>query len=110
MDGMPYVNGTCEQIETTCNCCDAPSQVHLVCTPERLPQIQTPADPEPEEDRNIDVRCEEVRCVSRKEDLITIDEDEECRPERTPDGEAGLQRAPVCELTAIEALNFVTTP
>lgn len=85
-------------------------KVHLVCTPERPAHIQTPTDPEPEEERNVDVRCEEVRCVPLKEDLVTVDEDEECRPERTPDGEAGLPRAPVCELTAIEALNFVTTP
>lgn len=86
------------------------NKVHLVGTPERPAHIQTPTDPEPEEERDVDVRCEEVRCIPHKEDLVAIDEDEERRPESTPDGEAGLQRAPVCELTAIEALNFVTTP
>jgi hypothetical protein len=86
------------------------NKVHLVGTPERSAHIQTPADPEPEEDGDVDVRCEEVLRVPLKEDLIAGNEDEDRRPENTPDGEAGLQRARVCEFTAIEALNFVTTP
>jgi hypothetical protein len=36
------------------------NKVHLVGTPERSAHIQTPADPEPEEDGDVDVRCEEV--------------------------------------------------
>jgi len=89
---------------------NARNKVHLVGTPERSAHIQTPADPHSEKEGDVDVRCEEVLCIPRKEDLVAIDEDEDGRPESTPDGEAGLQRAPVCELSAIDALNFVTTP
>jgi hypothetical protein len=42
--------------------------------------------------------------------LIPVDEDEDRRPEDTPDGEPRLQWVPVRELGPIQALCFVPTP
>ena len=85
-------------------------KVHLVGTPEGRAHVQGPAYPEAKEDRDVDVRCEEVLRVPHEEDLITVDEDEDRRPEGTPYSQSRLQRVPVRELGTIKALYFVTMP
>lgn len=78
--------------------------------PEGRPHVQGPANPEGKEDRDVDVRREEVLSVPHEEDLVAIDEDEDRRPESTPYGQTRLQRIPVRELGTIKALYFVTMP
>ena len=79
-------------------------------TPERRAHVHGPADPEGKEDRDVDVRCEEVLRVPHEEDLVADDEDKDRRPEDTPYSQTRLQRTPVDELGTIKALYFVTTP
>lgn len=79
-------------------------------TPEGRPHVHGPADPEGKEDRDVDVRREEVLRVPHEEDFVAVDEDEDRRPEGTPHGQTRLQRIPVRELGTIETLLFVTTP
>jgi len=81
-----------------------------VGTPERRAHVYGPADPEGNEDRDVDVRCEEVLRIPHEEYLIAVDENEDRRPEDTPCGETRLQRVPVRELGAIKTLYFVSTP
>ena len=52
-------------------------KVHLVGPPEGGAHVQRPADPEAEEDWDIDVRGEEVLRIPHKEDLVAVDEDED---------------------------------
>jgi hypothetical protein len=85
-------------------------KVHLFGPPEGRAHIYRPAYPEAKEDRDVDVRGEEVLRIPLKEDLVAVDEDEDRRPEDTPDGEPWLQRVPVRELAAIKALYFMSTP
>jgi hypothetical protein len=81
-----------------------------VGTPEGRAHVHGPADPEDKEDRDVDVRCEEVLRVPHKEDLVADDEDEDRRPKDTPYSQTRLQRIPVHELGTIKTLYFVTTP
>jgi hypothetical protein len=85
-------------------------KVHLVGTPEGRAHVHGPANPEGKEDRDVDVRCEEVLRVPHEEDLVAVDEDEDRRPEDTPYSQTWLQRIPVRELGTIKALYFETTP
>ena len=78
--------------------------------PEGLAHVYSPANPEGEEDRDVNVRGEEVRRTPLEEDLVAIDEDEDRRPYDAPDCEPRLQRVVVRELAAIAALHFVSTP
>ena len=86
------------------------NKIHLVGTPEGRAHVHGPADPEDKENRDVDVRCEEVLRVPHEEDLVADDEDEDRRPKDTPYGQARLQRIPVHELGTVKTLYFVTTP
>jgi hypothetical protein len=86
------------------------NKVHLVGTPEGRAHVESPADPEGKEDGDVDVRREEVLRVPHEKDLVSVDEDEDRRPEDTPYGQTRLQRIPVRELGTVEALYSVTTP
>ena len=59
-------------------------KVHLVGTPEGPAHVHGPANPEDKEDRDVDVRCEEVLGIPHEENLVSVDEDEDRRPEGTP--------------------------
>ena len=83
-----------------------------MCAPELGALEDLPAQEEGEEDRDIDVRDQEVRRtpLAGEEDLETVDEDEEGRPEEAPDSETGLKGAVVNELRAVDALHTVASP
>ena len=78
--------------------------------PEGRAHVHGPANPEGDEDGDIDVRGEEVLRVPREEDLVAADKDEDRRPEHAPDSEPRLQWAVIRELGAIAALYLVSTP
>jgi len=87
---------------------DPPDEVHLVGLPELglLPDLVTKV--QTEEDGDVDVGGEEVGGVEGEEDGESVDEDAECRPEHSPDGEIGLQAGVVDELCAVDALALET--
>lgn len=85
-------------------------KVHFLGAPEGCTHVQIPAEPETEEDGDVDVTREEVLGIPLEEDLIAVDEDEDRRPEHAPDGEPGLQRVIVRELRKVAALRFVSVP
>ena len=64
---------------------DASDEVHLVRLPELRALVNLPPEVQPEEDRDVDVRDEEVGRVEGEEDGEAVDEDEERRPEDAPD-------------------------
>ena len=78
----------------------------------RLPRLRAlddlPAEVQAEEDRDVDVRDEEVGRVEREEHGEAVDEDEYRDPERAPVGEVRLERVPVEQLLAVEALRLET--
>jgi hypothetical protein len=45
--------------------------------PERRAHVHRPADPEGKEDRDVDVRGEEVLRIPHKKYLVAVDEDED---------------------------------
>jgi hypothetical protein len=85
-------------------------KVHFLGAPEGRAHVQIPAEPETEEDGDVDVTRDEVLRIPHEEVLIAVDEDEDRRPEYAPDGEPGLQRVVVRELGEVAALRSVSAP
>lgn len=81
-------------------------KVHLMGLPELGALDDFPDNVEAEEDGNVDVRNKEVGRVEGEEDCETVDEDEKCCPEDTPDAQPRLQSAEVHILRPVEALSL----
>ena len=105
---------------------DAGDEVHLVGLPRLGALVNLPEDVEEREQRDVDVyMAERGLACARNEKLggrrtssnevvgleveehgETVDEDKDCYPEDTPDGEPRLERVVVHELLAVEALRL----
>lgn len=87
---------------------DAGDEIHLMRLPylRALPDLV--AEIEGEENRDVNVRNEEVGRVPHEEDREAVDEDDEGAPEEAPYREPRLKATIVCALRAVEALGLLT--
>jgi len=87
-------------------CWNASDEIHFHRMPDTRSLDDFVAKVQHEEQRDVDIGCEETGGVEIPEYGKTIDKDEEHRPTRTPVSKVWLPRIVVCVLFRIESLSY----